>query len=93
MMGFVKRLLTFGTVLLIVLVLAGCKYIGGEKAIDVALADLKITRVGAARTDATLDKESDPVSYTVKIHFNDYVAVYIINAETSNIISIEREAR
>jgi uncharacterized membrane protein YkoI len=88
-----KRFLCITLLLVGILVLAGCRYIGGEKAIDVALADLNITRVGAARTDAALDKESDPVSYVVKIHFNDHVVVYIINAATGGIISTEKTTR
>jgi uncharacterized membrane protein YkoI len=84
-----KRLLLMITVLAMVMSLAGCGQIGSEKAIDIALADLGITRIGAARTDATLDKEKEPVSYVVKIDLNDHVVTYTINAKTGAIASKE----
>ena len=89
-----KRAGLIALVLVLVLSLAGCvHYIGKEGAIDVALADLEITRVGAARTDATLDKESDPVSYIVKIDLNDHVVTYVIDAKTGSIISEESSVK
>jgi len=85
-----KRYVIVVWALLLVFVLAGCgKYITSEAAIDVALEDLGINRVGAAKTDATLDKESDPVSYIVKIDMNVYTVNYVIDAETGDIISKE----
>lgn len=84
-----KRFLASISVLLMVMALAGCGNIGGEKAIDAALKDLGLTRVGAARTDAVLDKGREPVSYVVKIDLNDHIVTYIINAKTGEIISTE----
>jgi uncharacterized membrane protein YkoI len=87
---YMKRFAIVSLVIIMILALVGCgNYIGSEGAIDVALKDLNINRVGAARTDATLDKDSDPVSYIVKIDLNDHVVTYIINAETGDIISQE----
>lgn len=87
--GHMKQLFLLITVLAMVLALTGCGQIGSEKAIDIALADQGITRVGAARTDATLDKSKDPPSYIVKLDMNDHIVTYVINAKTGAIGSKE----
>ena len=87
-----KRRIILSLVLVIVfsVMLSGCRgYIGSEKAIDVALDDLGIDRVGAARTDATLNEEGDSTSYTVVIDMNDHIEQYIVDAKTGDIVSHE----
>jgi uncharacterized membrane protein YkoI len=88
-----KRFLLLVTVLAMAFALAGCGQIGSEKAIDIALADMGITRVGAARTDATLDKTMDPPSFIVKLDMNDHIVTYVINAKTGAIASKESTAK
>ncbi len=84
-----KRFIPLILILVIVSIFVGCGNISSEKAIDIALADLGLTRVGAARTDAVLDKGRNPVSYIVKIDLNDHLVTFIIDAKTGDILSSE----
>ena len=88
-----KRFLIAIFALILAITLIGCKYIGNEKAVDAALADLGTTRVNVASFSATLDKERDPVCYVVTLNLNDRLAIYNIDAKTGNIISSEIVAR
>ncbi len=84
-----KRFLILGLILVMLFTLVGCGYIGGEKAISIALADQGIDRVGTAGNKADLDKSSDPATYKVTLDMNTYFIYYYINAETGEIISSE----
>ncbi len=84
-----KRVLVLICAFVMVFALVGCGYIGGEKAISIALADQGIDRIGTAGNSSTLDKSSDPATYKVTLDMNTYYIYYYINAETGDIISNE----
>ncbi len=84
-----KRVLVLICAFVMVFALVGCGYIGGEKAISIALADQGIDRIGTAGNSAALDKSGDPPMYKVTLDMNTYYIYYYINAETGDIISNE----
>jgi uncharacterized membrane protein YkoI len=84
-----KRVLILICALVMVFALVGCGYIGGEKAISIALADQGIDRIGTAGNKADLDKSASPAQYKVTLDMNTYFIYYYINAETGEIISNE----
>ena len=84
-----KKLLCLLLIVGMCISLAACGKISSEKAISIALDDLGIDRVGAARTDAVLDDSVDPAVYDVKINRNSSTEHYLINAKTGEIISYE----
>lgn len=86
-----KRALICVIVLAMMLALVGCGYIGGEKAISIALADQEIDRIGTAGNKADLDKSTNPAEYKVTLDMNTYYIYYYINAETGEIISHENQ--
>lgn len=86
----VRRVLLAAMAALLCLSLAACGFISGEKAIDIALADLGIDRIAAARTDAVLDKSGSSPVYHVTIDRNAFQNLYVIDAKTGDIISSER---
>jgi len=88
-----KRALICIIILVLAFSLVGCGTIASEKAIDIALADMGITRVAAAKTDAILNKEDDPATYKVILDMNDHFVNYYINAKTGEIISKETLAK
>ncbi len=84
-----KKVLCLLLVAVLSISLVGCGKISSEKAIGIALDDLGIDRVGAARTDAVYDGSVDPAVYDVKINRNSSIEHYVINAKTGEIISSE----
>lgn len=84
-----KRVLVLICALVMAFALIGCGYIGGEKAIGIALADQGIDRIGTASNKADLDKSTNPAQYKVTLDMNTYFIYYYINAETGEIISSE----
>jgi uncharacterized membrane protein YkoI len=84
-----KRVLVLICAFVMVFALVGCGYIGGEKAISIALADQGIDRIGTAGNKADLDKSTDPATYKVTLDMNTYFIYYYIDAQTGDIISNE----
>jgi len=84
-----KRALICVIVIAMMFAVVGCGYIGGEKAISIALAEQGIDRIGAASTKADLNKTDDPATYKVELNLNSHIVNYYIDATTGEIISKE----
>ena len=83
-----KKVLCVVLCVAMIMMLAACgSKLSSEKAIDIALDDLGINRIAAARTDAVLDEAKGV--YNVTIDRNAFKNLYVIDAKTGAIISSE----
>ena len=71
--------------------LCACGKISKSKAIDIALAELKLNKTTTPREDAILDESSNPPVYKVIIYLSDENKIVMINANTGEVLSVTTE--
>ena len=71
--------------------LCACGKISKSKAIDIALAELKLNKTTTPREDAILDESSNPPVYKVIIYLSDENKIVMINAESGEVLSVTSE--
>ncbi len=71
--------------------LCACGRISKSKAIDIALAELKLNKTTTPREEAILDESSNPPVYKVIIYLSDENKVVMINADSGEVLSVTSE--
>jgi uncharacterized membrane protein YkoI len=86
-----KRTAFVSLILLMLVLLTSCGKISSDKAIDIALDELKLDRVTSPRIEATLDKSSSPSMYKVIIYQAYNNQIVYVDAKTGSVVSTSVE--
>lgn len=86
-----RKVLFVVMALLLCLSLSACGTVSSEKAIDIALEELQLSRITTSRVDAELDKSTSPATYRVVIYQAYTNQIVIVNAETGDVLSVTEE--
>lgn len=86
-----RKVLSMVMAVLLCLALTACGNISSEKAIDIALDELQLSRITTARVDAELDKSTDPATYKVVIYQAYTNQIVIVDAKTGGVLSVTTE--
>lgn len=86
-----RKVLVMVMAILLCLTLAACGSINSEKAIDIALEELQLSRITTSRVDAELDKSTDPATYRVVIYQAYTNQIVIVDAKTGEVLSVTEE--
>lgn len=76
---------------LMCLALVGCGTLSKEKAIDLALDELGLSRITTARVDAQLDESTDPATYKVIVYQAYTNQIVILDAKSGEVLSTSVE--
>ena len=86
-----KRIICLLLLVAVCFSLCACGRISKSKAIDIALAELKLNKTTTPREEAILDESSNPPVYKVIIYLSDENKVVMIYADSGQVLSVTSE--